>query len=75
MKTNDELDRASWRGCKKKKRYKTEAEAKKKAKEYQMNFYECKYCGGWHLTSAKQFFHSNEKTLKFRKFFHLNEKT
>ena len=54
MKTNDELDRASWRGCKKKKRYKTETEAKKKAKEYQMNFYECKYCGGWHLTSGKQ---------------------
>lgn len=55
MKTNEELNRQSWRGCIKKKRYKTEKEAKAKAKEYQMNYYHCDICNGYHLTSGKTF--------------------
>lgn len=53
MKTNEELSRETWRGCIKKKRYKTEEEAKKKSKQYQMYYYKCDNCGGYHLTSSK----------------------
>ena len=55
MKRNDldELGRAGWRSCARKKRYKTEKEAKAKAKEYQMSYYYYDICKGYHLTSAK----------------------
>ena len=55
MKRNDleELGHSGWRSCARKKRYKTEKEAKVKAKDYQMNFYYCDICKGYHLTSNK----------------------
>ena len=55
MKRNDldELGYAGWRSCARKKRYKTEKEAKQKSKDYQMNYYYCDICKGYHLTSQK----------------------
>lgn len=53
MKTNEDITRENWRGCKKKKRYKTEDEAKSKSKEYRMYYYKCKFCNGFHLTSSE----------------------
>ena len=53
MKRNDleKLGYSGWRSCARKKRYKTEKEAKSKAQEYQMNCYYCDICKGYHLTS------------------------
>ena len=55
MKRNDldEIGRSGWRSCGRKKRYKLEKEAKTKAKEYQMEYYYCNLCKGYHLTSKK----------------------
>ncbi len=52
MKRNDidALGHAGWRKCARKKRYKDEVEAKQKAKEYQMSYYFCDICKGYHLT-------------------------
>ena len=55
MKRNDldVLGHAGYRGCARKKRYKTEEEAKRKAKEYKMQYYYCNLCNGYHLTKQK----------------------
>lgn len=55
MKRNDldTLGHAGYRSCARKKRYKTEDEARKKAKEYEMQYYHCEICGGYHLTKQK----------------------
>ena len=56
MKRNDidVLGHAGWRKCARKKRYKEEIEAKRKAKEYQMNYYFCDICKGFHLTKSEK---------------------
>lgn len=55
MKRNDldELGKAGYRSCVRKKRYKTAREATSKAKKYQMKYYFCDICKGYHLTSQK----------------------
>lgn len=52
MKRNnlDELGYIGYRSCARKKRYKTEKEAKAKAKNYKMQYYYCDICKGYHLT-------------------------
>ena len=37
--------------CKSKVFFKTEPQVKKRAKELNLNYYKCKHCNGYHLTS------------------------
>ncbi len=46
-------------GTKSKYRYRTRAQAEKKAKAARgihLHVYECRHCGGWHLTSQEQLY-------------------
>ncbi len=56
MKRNDldVLGHSGYRKCARKKRYKLEDEARRKAKEYKMNYYFCDLCGGYHLTKQEK---------------------
>lgn len=41
------------RSCRKKTRFRDEFSAKRAARQYGMRSYDCRFCGGWHLTSRK----------------------
>ncbi|MBR1455109.1 MAG: hypothetical protein IJ593_10790 [Lachnospiraceae bacterium] len=57
MKRNDldVLGHSGYRSCARKKRFKTEKEAKQKAKDYEMQYYYCDICKGYHLTKKRDF--------------------
>ena len=50
-------DARRWRGCERKQRYDTRAEAEDAVRACiahgapELRVYHCRYCGGWHLTS------------------------
>ena len=56
MKRNDldVLGHSGYRSCARKKRFKTEKEAKQKAKDYEMQYYYCDICKGYHLTKKER---------------------
>jgi hypothetical protein len=50
----DTTPKAYLNGCVRKKRFKTELSAQRRAGRLHMRFYECPICDGWHLTSKER---------------------
>lgn len=49
---NHAQDFKQWKACGRKKRYATQPEASVAATQFHQQQYRCRYCGGFHLTSA-----------------------
>jgi hypothetical protein len=55
----------AWYSCKRKKRFETQKDANDFGLYYNQKSYECRRCGGWHLTSDKRkFFEKYQEAAK-----------